>query len=116
MLYFATSPFYTFVSLALLVLYQFESLHFDDYNLTYSKNKNMSFLNFLTATPLKTQHFPFYNHSNKPIQTNTNQQYSSKLNPTQPKQVEMSGSLDKPLFFSISGFELCKLVMVPSRI
>ena len=33
----------------------------------------------------KTKHFSFYNHSSKPIQTNTNQQYSSKLNPTQPQ-------------------------------
>ena len=34
---------------------------------------------------MKTKHFPFYNHSSKPIQTNTNQQNSSKLNPTQPQ-------------------------------
>ena len=68
-----------------MVLYQLESLHLDDYNLTYSKNKNRGFDKFLTATPLKTQHFPFCKHSSKPIQTNTNQQYTSKINPKQPQ-------------------------------
>ena len=33
---FAHSPFYTFVALSLMVLYQLESLHLDDYNLIYS--------------------------------------------------------------------------------
>ena len=32
----------------------------DDYNLTYSQNKNMSFENFLKAFPLKTQHSPLW--------------------------------------------------------
>ena len=43
---FAPSPFYTFVALALMVLYQLESLNLDDYNLTYSQNKNRGFENF----------------------------------------------------------------------
>ena len=80
-LQFAPGPFYKFVSLSLMVLYQLESLHFHAYNLTYSKNKNMGFDKFLTTFILKTQHFPFYKHSSKPIQTNPNQQYSSKFNP-----------------------------------
>ena len=71
MLQFAPSPFYTFVSLSIMVLYQLESLHFVDYNLIYTQNKNRGFDKFLTAFPLKTKHFPFYKHSSKPIQTNT---------------------------------------------
>ena len=86
-LQFTPGPFYKFVALYLIFLYQLESLHLDDYNLTYSQNKNRGFDKFLKATPLKTQHFPFYKHSLKPIQTNTNQQYTSKLNPTQPQNL-----------------------------
>ena len=80
-LQFGPGTFYTFVDLSLMVLYQFESLHLDDYNLIYSQNKNMSLDNILTAFPLKTQHFPFTNIT----QNQSNQQYSSKLNPTQPQ-------------------------------
>ena len=54
MLQFASGPFYTFVALSLMVLYQLESLHLNDYNLTYSQNKNMGFDKFLTAFYLKT--------------------------------------------------------------
>ena len=82
---FALGPFYIFVAISLMVLYQLESLNLDDYNLIYSQNKNRGFNKILTTFPLKTKHFSFYNHSSKPIQTNTNQQYSSKLNPTQPQ-------------------------------
>ena len=88
MVQFALSPFYKFVALSLMVLYQLESFHLDNYNLIYSQNKNRGFDKILTAFPLETKHFSFYNHSSKPIQTNptnTNQQYSSKLNPTQPQ-------------------------------
>ena len=81
----ALGPLYKFVTLSLMVLYQFESLNLNDYNLIYSQNKNMGFDKILTTFPLKTKHFSFYNHSSKPIQINTNQQYSSKLNPTQPQ-------------------------------
>ena len=70
-LQFAPSPFYTFLALSLMVLYQFESLHLVDYNLIYSQNKNRGFDKFFIAFPLKTKHFPFYKHSSKPIQTNT---------------------------------------------
>ena len=83
MVQFALGTFHTFVALSIMVLYQLESLHLDDYSLIYSQNKNMSFDKILTAFPLKTKHFSFYNQSSKPIQTNTNQQYSSKINPTQ---------------------------------
>ena len=97
---FALSPLYTCVALSLMVLYQFESLHLDDYNLIYNQNKNRGFDKILTAFPLKTKHFSFYNHSSKPIQTNTNQQYSSKLNPTQPQN---SFKTKTKLFLSTFG-------------
>ena len=72
---FAPGPFYTFVSLSLMVLYQFESLHLDDYNLIYSQNKNRGFDKILTAFPLKTQHFSLFtnilpNQSQPTIQNN----------------------------------------------
>ena len=51
---FAPNLFYTFVDLSLMVLYQLESLHLDDYNLIYSQNKNKGFDKILTAFPLKT--------------------------------------------------------------
>ena len=80
-LHFAPSPFYTFVDLSFMVLHQLESLHFDDYNLIYSQNKNRGHDKILTAFPLKTQHFPFTNIT----QNQSKKQYSSKLNPTQPQ-------------------------------
>ena len=56
-LQFAPGTFYKFVSLALMVLYQFQSLNLDDNNLPYIQNKNRSFEKILTATPLKLHHF-----------------------------------------------------------
>ena len=97
---FSLDLFYTFVVISLMVLYQLESLHLDDYNLINSQNKNRGFDKILTAFPLKTKHFSLYNHSSKPIQTNTNQQYSSKLNPTQPKN---SFTTKTKLFLSTFG-------------
>ena len=61
LLQFAPSTLYTFLALSLMVLFQWESLHFEDYNLTYNQNKNRGFDKFLTAFPLKIQHFPFTN-------------------------------------------------------
>ena len=49
--------------------------------LIYSQNKNMGLDKKLTAFLLKTQYFPFTNIT----QNQFNQQYSSKLNPTQPQ-------------------------------
>ena len=56
MLQFALGPFYTFVALSLMVLYQLESIHLDDSNLIYGQNKTRGFTKILTAIPLKTQH------------------------------------------------------------
>ena len=80
-LQFAHSPFYTFVDLSLMVLYELEALHWDNYNLIYIQNKNRGFENCLTVFHLKTQHFPFTNIT----QNQSNQQYSSKINPAQPQ-------------------------------
>ena len=51
-LQFALGPFYTFVALSLMVLYQLKSIHLDDSNLIYSQNKNRDFTEILTAFPL----------------------------------------------------------------
>ena len=51
-LQFALGPFYTFVALSLMVIYQLESIHLDDSNLIYSQNKNRGFTKILTAFPL----------------------------------------------------------------
>ena len=71
-LQYAPRPFYKFVALDLMVLYLLEPLHLDDYNLTYSKNKNSVFQKKLTATPLKPHNF-FYTkisqNQSKPIKT-----------------------------------------------
>ena len=45
-------PFYKFVALSLMVLYQLESIHLDNYNLIYTQNKNRVFTEILTAFPL----------------------------------------------------------------
>ena len=97
---FSLCTLYNFSSLSLMVLYQLESLHLDDYNLIYRQNKNRGFDKILTTFPLKTKHYSFYNHSSKPIQTNTNQQYSSKLNPKQPQN---SFTTKTKLFLSTFG-------------
>ena len=86
---FALGHLYTFIVMSLMVIYQLESLHLDEYNLIYSQNKNMGFDKILTAFPLKTKHFSFYNHSSKPIPTNNTLQNSTQHNPKthlQPKQ------------------------------
>ena len=60
-LQFALGPFYKFVALSLMVLYQLESIHLDDNNLI------QGFYQFLTVFPLKDPTFSFfYNHSSKP--------------------------------------------------
>ena len=51
-LQFALGPFYTFVAKSLMVLYQLESIHFDDSNLIYSQNKNRGFTEILTEFTL----------------------------------------------------------------
>ena len=50
-LQFVLGPFYTFVSLSLMILYQLESIHLDDSNLIYSQNKNRGFTEIFTAFP-----------------------------------------------------------------
>ena len=98
-LQFTPSTLYKFVYLSLVVLYQSESLHLDDYNLIYIQNKNKGFDKLLTAFPLKTQHFPFTNIT----QNQSNQQYSSKINPTQSQN---SFTTKKNSFYPHFGFSL----------
>ena len=76
---FSPGPFYKFVSLSLMVLYQLESLHLDNYNLIYSQNKNRGFdiISFENPT-----FFPFYKHSSKPIPTNNTKQPQTELKPS----------------------------------
>ena len=97
-LQFAPGPFYIFLYLSLMVLYQFESLHWDDYNLIYSQNKNRGFNKILTAFPLKTQHFPFTNI------TQTNPTNNTLQNPTQHNPKTHLQKKKKKLFLSILGF------------
>ena len=95
-LQFAPSPLYTFVSLSLMVLYQFKSLNLDDYNLTYSQNKNMGFEIFLT-TPLKLHHFLYIKipqNQSKAIKT---MQKNLKLNKNHPRTLYTKlGFFSKP--------------------
>ena len=82
---FALGPFYIFVALSLMVLYQLESINMDDSNLIYSKNKNMGFTKILTAIPLKTQHSPLFfttnpqNHNTSIINMKVIQNHSITL-------------------------------------
>ena len=74
-LQFALGPFYKYVAISLMVLYQLESLNLDDYNLIYSQNKNRGFYKILTAFPLKTQHSHFFFLTTIPqIQSNQSRQ------------------------------------------
>ena len=84
-----------------MVLYQLESLHFDDYNLTYSQNKNRGFDKFLTATPLKIQHFPVSLFL-VGIGIITFGSPKLKLRHFNAKLVDMPSSLDHLLLFSNS--------------
>ena len=91
-LQFASGPFYIFVDLSLMVLY-----HLDNYNIIYNQTKNMGLDKILTVFLLKTQHFPFTNIT----QNQSNQQYSSKLNPTRPQN---SFTTKKNSFYPHLGF------------
>ena len=95
-LQFALGPFYTFVDLSLMILYLLKSLHLDDYNLISSQKKKRGLDKILIAFPLKTQHFPFTNITHN----QSNQQYSSKINPTQPQN---SFTTKTKLFLSTFG-------------
>ena len=90
-LQFDPSPFYTFVELSLIILYQLKSLHLDDYNLIYRQNKNMGFLqNFDSISFENLTFFLFTNttqNQSKPIPTNnTKQPQNNHKTHLQPKQ------------------------------
>ena len=97
-----------------MVLYQLKSLHLDDYNLTYSQNKNRGFDKILTATPLKTQHFPFYKHFSKPIQTNNNKKIHFKTQPNTSSKLIYNQS--KSLLYKVRVFPQIQTQEKSSRV
>ena len=90
-LQFALGLFYTFVALYLMVLYQLESLHFDDYNLIYSQNKNKGFLQNFDSISFENSTFSLFTNTiqnqSKPIPANnTKQPQHNPKTHLQPKQ------------------------------
>ena len=90
-LQFSPSFFYTFVALSLIVLYQLESLHLDDYNLIYSQNKNRGFLQNFDNIFFENSTFSLFTNTtqnqSKPIPTNnTKQPQHNPKTHLQPKQ------------------------------
>ena len=84
-----------------MVLYQLEPLHLDYYNLIYSQNKNMSFLQNFDRISFKNSTFSFFtnttqNQSQPTIQNNLN---------TIPKLIY---NQNKTLFIHIWGFSQLK--------
>ena len=85
------NPLYKFVALSLMVLYQLESLHLDDYNLIYSQNNNRGFLQNFDSISFENSTFSLFTNTtqnqSKPIPTNNKKQ--PQHNPKthlQPKQ------------------------------
>ena len=74
-------PFYKFVAPDLVVIYQLKSLYLDDYNLTYSQNKNKVFEKKINSNSFETSPFPLYKNFSKPIQTNQNNQTQLRATP-----------------------------------
>ena len=101
---FAPGPFIKFVSLSLMVLYQLESLHWDDYNLIYNQNKNMGFLQIFDSISFENSTFSLFTNTtqnqSKPIPTNnTKQPQHNPKTHLQPKQNS---------FYPHLGFSLTK--------
>ena len=90
-LQFAPRLFYTFVYLSLMVLYQLESLHLDDYNLIYSQKKNRGFLQNFDSISFENSTFSLFanttQNQSKPIPTNNTKklQHNPKTH-LKPKQ------------------------------
>ena len=90
-LQFSPGPFYKFVTLYLMVLFQLESLHLDDYNLIYSQNKNRGFLQNFDSISFENSTFSLFTNTtqnqSKPIPTNnTKQPQHNPKTHLQPKQ------------------------------
>ena len=90
-LHFSPGPFYTFVALSPMVLYQLESLHLDDYNLIYSQHKNRGFLQNFDSISFENSTFSLFTNTiqnqSKPIPTNNTKQPQHNLKThLQPKQ------------------------------
>ena len=88
---FPPSLLYKFVALSLMVFYQLKSLHFDDYNLIYSKNKNRGFLQNFDSISFENSTFSLFTNTtqnqSKPIPTNNTKQlqHNTKTH-LQPKE------------------------------
>ena len=90
-LQFSPGLFYKFVSLSIMVLYQLESLHLNDYNLIYSQNKNRGFLQKFDNISFENSTFSLFTNTtqnqSKPIPTNnTKQLQHNPKTHLQPKQ------------------------------
>ena len=72
--------FYKFLAPALMVIYQLESLDLDDYNLTYSQNKNRDLKKF-EINSFETSPFPLCKNFSTPIQSNQNNQTQLRETP-----------------------------------
>ena len=79
-LQFAPGIFYIFVSLSLMVLYHLESLHLEYYNLIYSQNKNMGFLQNFDSISFENSTFSLF--------TNTTQNQSNPIPTNNTKQIQ----------------------------
>ena len=87
---FAPGTFYKFVSLSLMVIYQLESLHLDDYNLIYSQNKNRCLLQNFDNISFENSTFSLFTNTtqnqSKPIPTNNTKLQHNPKTHLQPKQ------------------------------
>ena len=97
-LQFTHGSFYKFVALSLMVLFQLESLHLDDYNLIYSQNKNRGFLQNFDSISFEYSTFSLFTNTTQPIQINPNQQYK-----TTSTQSQNSFTTKTKLFLSTFG-------------
>ena len=79
-----SNHFYKFVALALMVLYQLESLNLDHYNLTYSQNKNRVFKKKIDSNSFETSPFHLYK---KFLKTNPNQSKQPNTTESNPQNL-----------------------------
>ena len=103
-LQFSPGPFYKFVALSLMVLYQLESFHLDNYNLIYIQNKNRGFFQNFDNISFENSTFSLF--------TNTTQNQSKTIptNNTKKPQKNPKTHLQqkKTLFIHIWGFPQLK--------
>ena len=95
------SPFYTFVDLSLMVLYQFKALYLDDYNLIYIQKKNIGFLQNFDSISFENSIFSLF--------TNTTQNQSQPKIQNNLKTIpKLIYNQNKTLLIHIWGFPQLK--------